>query len=169
MIFFNKTRFTINSVLHSLVDHQPHFTSSPFMGDIYFFNPYFNSLFPTTFPATSLLCHSSTLVPASQILSSCIHPKLCTHLSQSFSPQDVVLPTSLSHFQKVLLHFQKVYCYVCYKINQSMHERWVGLLSMDNKKIHSFMTRNNQQSFHVLTIFEHHTTYNVRNGLVTFS
>ena len=31
------------------------------------------------------------------------------------------------------------------------------------------MTRNNQQSFHVLTIFEHHTTYNVRNGLATFS
>ena len=50
-----------------------------------------------------------------------------------------------------------------------MHERWVGLLSMDNKKIHSFMTRNNQQSFHVLTIFEHHTTYNVCNGLATLS
>ena len=31
------------------------------------------------------------------------------------------------------------------------------------------MTRNNQQSFHVLTIFEHHTTYNVRDGLATFS
>ena len=31
------------------------------------------------------------------------------------------------------------------------------------------MTRNNQQSFHVLTIFEHHTTFNVCDGFATFS
>ena len=33
-----------------------------------------------------------------------------------------------------------------------MNEKWVGL-SMSKQKIYSFMTRNNQQSFHVLTIF----------------
>ena len=31
------------------------------------------------------------------------------------------------------------------------------------------MTCNNQQSFHLLTIFEHHSTYNIRNDLGTFS
>jgi hypothetical protein len=31
------------------------------------------------------------------------------------------------------------------------------------------MTRNNQQSFHLLTIFEHHSTYNAHHDLGTFS
>ena len=47
-----------------------------------------------------------------------------------------------------------------------MHENGFGYQWIIKK--YSFMTHNNQQSFHVLTIFEHRTTYNTRNNVGSF-
>ena len=48
-------------VYFSSCQHHPRFTSSPFMGNIFFLH-ILSLIFPTTSPATSLFCHSPTSV-----------------------------------------------------------------------------------------------------------
>ena len=87
-------------------------TRSSFMGDIYFcFIRIFSLIFPTAFPATSL---PYVIVPLHFL-----HPKFCLVI---FIPNHAPISVSCSvHWKNCSpassLAFQKVYCYVCYKIN----------------------------------------------------